>query len=109
MKSPSNENVASGLMPNRLHRKGYHPEFPKMKVSYPFEEEDELTLTFKEIIDMVAKAREVGSLESKGELTEEYIRRELKLIPVVGTIGDGHKHDQSKETPLNSFLSIGDH
>ncbi|ONG37031.1 hypothetical protein BKE30_15425 [Alkanindiges hydrocarboniclasticus] len=101
MKKPSNQNVAAGLIPARLLKKESHPDFPKLKVTYPFEDDDQLTLSFKEVVAIVAKAREVGQLEATDKLTEEYIRRELKLVPIVGTIGDGCKNHYIKPVKVD--------
>lgn len=72
-KMKSDRDLANDLMPERL-LPPVPEKFKGVKVRYVYDDEDEVTVTFKEIADMIAIARKVGP----------------QMTPVMGTV-NGHE------------------
>lgn len=53
-------------------------------IRYRLADQDRISLPFSELVAIVDKARKFGQLENAGKIDEDYLRRELGLIPVLG-------------------------
>lgn len=69
----SDRDLANDLMPKRL-LPPVPDKFKGKAVRYVYDDEDEVTLTFKEIAEMIATARNLGP----------------RMVPVMGTV-NGHE------------------
>lgn len=62
-KKLSGRTLATTLIPNRLHKTKFDPEC-NLNVRYPFYDDDQVMLSFHEVVAMLERAREVGKLEA---------------------------------------------
>lgn len=61
-KKLSGRTLATSLIPNRLHKTEFDPEC-NLNVRYPFYDDDQVILSFQEVVDMLELARQLGQLE----------------------------------------------
>jgi hypothetical protein len=80
-KKLSGRTLAATLIPNRLHKTKFDPDC-NLNVRYPFNDDDQVKLSFQEVVDMLERAREVGKLEATANI--------------------GKPQNEALEQPLNS-------
>ncbi|RYY78721.1 MAG: hypothetical protein EOO69_09520 [Moraxellaceae bacterium] len=61
-KKLSGRTLATSLIPNRLHKTEFDPDC-NLNVRYPFYDDDQVILSFQEVVDMLELARQLGQLE----------------------------------------------
>lgn len=75
-KKLSGRTLAVSLIPNRLHKTEFDPEC-NLNVRYPFCDDDQVMLSFHEVVDMLERAREVGKLEASASQQDKSINYPL--------------------------------
>lgn len=79
-KKLSSRTLAQCLMPKNLLKKELFEDTNIPMIRQP-QDNDVLSLSFADLVQMVEKAREVGKREQAGTLDEAYLRS-LGLVPV---------------------------
>lgn len=81
-KKLSGRTLATSLIPNRLHKTKFDPDC-NLNVRYPFDDDDQVILSFQEVVDMLELARELGKLEARPPQQDQ--RQPLALMPPAKT------------------------
>lgn len=81
-KKLSGRTLATSLIPNRLHKTKFDPDC-NLNVRYPFDDDDQVILSFQEVVDMLELARELGKLEARPPQQDQRLdhRQPLALMP----------------------------